>query len=155
MQARQFHQMKKEKKLAEILSKGAYFVEVTISVVLLCAVILLLFRTIVQSEIFRFGGQNIDFDNFLLGLFNLVIGVEFTRMLCKHTPETVVEVMLFAIARQIIVSHPSIVENILGVIAIAALFAIRKFLLPSKAQVIDESKVVHMANEHGEKDNAA
>ncbi len=37
--------------------------------------------------------------------FNLVICIEFVKMLCKHTPDTLVEVMMFAIARQMIVEH--------------------------------------------------
>ncbi len=35
--------------------------------------------------------------------FNLVICIEFVKMLCKQTPDTLVEVMMFAIARQMIV----------------------------------------------------
>ena len=47
---------------------------------------------------------------------------------CKHTPETVIEVLLFAIARQLIVEHMTIFQNLIGVIAIAGLFATRKYL---------------------------
>ena len=49
-------------------------------------------------------------------------------MLCKHTPETVIEVLLFAIARQLIVEHMSIYENLVGIASIAALFATRRYL---------------------------
>ena len=43
--------------------------------------------------------------------FNFVIGIEFIKMLCKHTPETVVEVLLFALARGLIVGHMSTFQN--------------------------------------------
>ena len=49
-------------------------------------------------------------------------------MLCKHTPATVIEVLLFAIARQLIVEHTSTLENLVGIISIAILFAVRKYL---------------------------
>ncbi|MEN8077620.1 phosphate-starvation-inducible PsiE family protein [Clostridioides difficile] len=68
------------------------------------------------------------FTDYLSIAFNFVIGIEFIKMLCKHTPETVIEVLLFAIARQLIVEHMTIFQNLIGVIAIAALFATRKYL---------------------------
>ncbi|MDL2327891.1 hypothetical protein LJC64_04520 [Ruminococcaceae bacterium OttesenSCG-928-A11] len=122
--------MMEKKRLAHWLSKGAYFVEVLISFVLLAAVIVLLVETVLKSGIFWLDGQHLDFNEFLSGVFNLIIGVEFTKMLCKHTPDTVVEVLLFAIARQVVITHGNIWESILGVVAIAGLFAIRKFLIP-------------------------
>ena len=48
-------------------------------------------------------------------------------MLCKHTPDTLVEVMMFAIARQMIVEHTSPQQNLIVVLAIAILFTIKKF----------------------------
>ena len=49
-------------------------------------------------------------------------------MLYTHTPETIIEILLFAISRQMIVEHLSTTETILGVGAIAGLFAVRKYL---------------------------
>lgn len=68
------------------------------------------------------------FSSYLDIAFNFVIGIEFIKMLCKHTPETVIEVLLFAIARQLIVEHMSIYENLVGIASIAALFATRRYL---------------------------
>ena len=50
-------------------------------------------------------------------------------MLCKHTPETVIEVLLFAIARGLIVGHMSTIHNLIGILSIVILFATRKYLL--------------------------
>ena len=49
-------------------------------------------------------------------------------MMYYHTPDTVFEVLLFAIARQIITDHSSIWGSLVGVSAIAVLFATRKYL---------------------------
>ena len=49
-------------------------------------------------------------------------------MMAKHTPGSAIEVLLFAIARQMIVEHTTPFENFLTVVTIAGLFAIRKFL---------------------------
>lgn len=69
-----------------------------------------------------------NYDDLLTVCFNLIIGVEMIRMLYLHTPMTVFEVLLFAIARQVIIDHTSSVTSLLGVISIAILFATRKFL---------------------------
>ncbi|MEG2774755.1 MAG: hypothetical protein RR906_05050, partial [Acetivibrio sp.] len=59
---------------------------------------------------------------------SLAVGVEFVKMLSKHTPSTVIEVLLFATARQMVAEHLNAVDTLLGVITIAALFATRKYL---------------------------
>jgi hypothetical protein len=58
----------------------------------------------------------------------IVLCVEFVSMLCTHTVDSVVEVVLMAIARQIIVAHPAAFDTLLMVLAIVLLFAIRKYL---------------------------
>ena len=52
-------------------------------------------------------------------------------MLCKHTPETVVEVLMFATARQMVVEHLLTWETLIGILGIGVLFAIRKYLFLS------------------------
>ena len=65
---------------------------------------------------------------YLSAVSTIVLCVEFVSMLCTHTMDSVVEVVLMAIARQIIVSHPAAIETLLMVLAIGVLFAVRKFL---------------------------
>ena len=48
-----------------------------------------------------------NYDDLLTTCFNLVIGVEMIRMLYLHSPQTMYEVLLFAIARQVIIDHSS------------------------------------------------
>lgn len=68
------------------------------------------------------------FQQVLEQAFNLAIGIEFIKMLAKHTPGSAIEVLLFAMARQLVIGHMTPVENLLGVIAIGIIFIIRKFL---------------------------
>lgn len=72
------------------------------------------------------------------GCFNLIIGVELIRMMYSHSPSTVFEVLLFAIARHIIMDHSSIYSSLIGVCSIAVLFATRKYLF-SEFDVADET----------------
>lgn len=69
-----------------------------------------------------------SFQNFLAIAFNILIGIEFIKMIFKYNLNTVLEVLLFAIARQLIVEHTTVFENLLGVVSIAILFIIRKYL---------------------------
>jgi len=70
-----------------------------------------------------------DYKLFLGDALRLIIGIEFVKMLAKHTPESAIEVLLFAIARKlIVVDNSSNIDIVIGVAAIAILFAIKKFL---------------------------
>ena len=69
-----------------------------------------------------------NYNDLLDTCFNLIIGVELIRMMYQHTPDTVFEVLLFAIARHIIIDNTSIWSSLVGVCAIAVLFATRKYL---------------------------
>ena len=69
-----------------------------------------------------------NYNDLLTVCFNMIIGVELIRMLYMHTPMTVFEVLLFAIARQVIMAHNEPVHSLIGVVSIAVLFATRKFL---------------------------
>ena len=66
---------------------------------------------------------------FLERALDIVIGIEFIKMLAKHSPGSVLEVLLYAIARHMIVGHEDAVQNLVSVGAIALIFIIRKYLL--------------------------
>ena len=87
--------------------------------------------------------------------FNLVIGIEFIKMLAKHTPGSAIEVLLFAMARQLVIGHMAPFENLLGIIAIAIIFIICRFLfvpsfgahLPANNKAQKEEHSVHEQEE--------
>lgn len=82
--------------------------------------------------------------------FNLIIGVEFIKMLAKHTPGSAIEVLLFAIARQMVVEHTTPVENFIGIATIALIFFIRKYLfVPSFGAHVPGTEAVLEAMEAG------
>ncbi len=70
-----------------------------------------------------------QFSEFLSMIFSLVIGLEFVKMLIKQTLSSAIEVVLFTLARKIIADHGSMLDSLLGVAAIAVLFAIKKYLI--------------------------
>lgn len=72
------------------------------------------------------------FQKYLNTAATIVIGVEFVKMLCNHTLDAVIEVMLLAIARQMIVEHTSPLQNFVAVCSVGILFLIRKYLFIPK-----------------------
>ncbi len=117
------------KRIQGNILKWANIIEILIAILLSVLIGILSIFLIIEFKNLLMSGQALpNFNDFLAMALNLVVGVEFIKMLCRHTPETVIEVLLFAIARQLIVSHGSTFENLAGIISIAILFAIRKYL---------------------------
>lgn len=116
-------------KIPNIIYRIAQLLEILVSILVIVA-ILFSFATILhQLGLMAADPSNADgLQAFLSTAFTVVIGVEFLKMLSRHNLGSVVEVLLFAISRQMIIEHTSPVENLLMVAAIAALFLIRKFL---------------------------
>ena len=111
------------------ISSIVNYIELAIAVIILIALLLGIVGLVLDMGIFN--GKPFDYKNFsdfLANAFSLVIGIEFIKMLIKHTPGSVVEVLLFAIARGLIVEHAATWETLIGIVAIAIVFAIRKYL---------------------------
>ena len=71
-------------------------------------------------------------DAYLKNILTIVVGLEFVRMLINLTPANTLEVLIVAIARQVIINHDSALSNIVCVLCIGGLFAIRKFLISKR-----------------------
>lgn len=120
----------KQRDFQKKVYKLSGWVEIFISIVLVIA--LLIYSAGLIKDLYDIilqGPDRMDsFTIFLGNAFQIVIGVEFIKMLCKHTPVTVVEVLMFAMARQMVVEHTTPFENLLCVLSITVLFLIRRYL---------------------------
>ena len=118
------------KKLQDKMFEISYIFELLISVIVGVAILIFAVRLI--AEMLNTSAYSEGTDTLVKILDDaiiLAIGAEMIKMLCKHTPETVIEVLAFALARQLIVGHVTSLENLITVAAIAILFAVRRFLL--------------------------
>ena len=124
--------------LEALLKKLSSLLEIFIAIMLTIGIILLSLR--MAASLGNIPNLNVypNYEDLLETCFNLIIGVELIRMVYHHTPNTVFEVLLFAIARQIIIDHSSIWSSLIGVCAIAVLFATRKYLF-CEFDVADET----------------
>lgn len=130
----------------------SYYVEILISIILLVSLLILTGHlALMLTGIFSIkSGLDTYLQNFLNQAMSIAIGVELIKMLSKHTSGTIIEVLLFAIARQIIVAHGSPVDSLLSVVALTILFATRKYLFTSfddtSSVVVRGSQKVKVAN---------
>ena len=117
--------------------KIAHIFEILLSMVILLVIflgIVDILREIYAAYIIDFA-HPVNYDqlnDFLAQILLLVIGVELVIMLCLHLPETLLEVLLYAIARKLLLipKTESVGELLLGVLAIGAIFVIKKYLMP-------------------------
>lgn len=120
--------------MSKIINRLINYLEMIVAVLLFVAVVIMIIECFEYLITSTSVGKSFSFDNFLSKLLNLIIGLEFARMLCKHKPETILEVVLFATARQLIVTHTGLLETFLGVVSVCIIFIIRKHFLPDKEQ---------------------
>ena len=106
------------------------YVEIALSIIILVVIALAGVRLVMEIAGSSVSSMDTEFfTSFLSQALSLVVGVEFVKMLCQHSAQTVVEVLMFATARQMVVEHLGPVETLIGVLSIAVLFAIRKYLM--------------------------
>ena len=120
----------------ELIYNTARYTEIALSIVIIIVIALSGLRLILTTA----GTSIMDMDtsfftSFLSQALSLVVGVEFVKMLCRHSAQTVVEVLLFATARQMVV-----VQTLIGIIGIAILFAIRKYLMTDSDDMTPHQK---------------
>ena len=70
-----------------------------------------------------------DVETMLHHILNIVVGLEFVRMLIDTPPANILEVLTVAITRHVVLSHDDPWSNVACIACIAGLFAIRRFLV--------------------------
>ena len=116
------------KKIDHALHILIEIIEIVIAIITLGAMCYMLVSEVI--DIFTVPGYLSDPAHFLHNVLTIVIGLEFVSMLVDLTPANTLEVLILAIARYVIIDHTNAVSNIVCVICIAGLFAIKKFLIP-------------------------
>lgn len=82
-----------------------------------------------DSETFRALFKDISvFRHYLEEIFVIVIGIEFLEMLCRPNADNVIQVLIFLVARHMIVGETTPYEDFVSVISIAVLFLLRRYL---------------------------
>lgn len=119
---------KRHRKAAGILDILTEVMEIVVAVIILVGFCVSVIPLLMDMPGLLDNTNEYSFHVFLEHAFNLVIGIEFVRMLIRHTPGSALDVLLFAIARHMVLDVGNGAELLLCVASIAGIFAIRKFL---------------------------
>lgn len=114
--------------LKNYIIQASTLLEIVLSGLVLIGLLLTIIPLIKWMPGLLFDGNDVEIRSFLERALDIVIGIEFIKMLAKHSPGSALEVLLYAIARHMIVGHESAVENFISVASIALIFFVRKFL---------------------------
>ena len=116
-------------KFSSLMFKIIQLFEIIVAIFITIVIIFMLYNLIsqiVNVDIFKMSSS--DFSAFLASALTLVVGLEFVKLLCQHTPENLIEVLMLAISRQMVVEHLDTFQMLLGVLSIVALLAAKKYL---------------------------
>ena len=117
-------------KIENVVRHILHILEIAIALTTLFVIIWVLgleiYRMVTSDDYFS------NVEHFLQSILTLVVGLEFVRMLIDMTPANTLDVLIVAISRHIILSHDEPLSNLACVACIAALFAVRRFLVPKK-----------------------
>lgn len=121
-------------KFRRFLSALAGYLELLVALIIVISVILASVALIFDLR--QYGNDifgKTDFSATYSAMFSsaivIVIGIEMIKMIVKHTPASVLEVLLFVIAKRVVADKEfGSLDMLLCVIAIAIIFAIKKFL---------------------------
>ena len=115
------------KALRSYIIQASTLLEIVLSGLVLIGLLLSFIPLLKWMPGLLFDGNDVEIRGFLERALDIVIGVEFIKMLAKHSPGSSLEVLLYAIARHMVVGHESALDNLISVGAIALIFVVRKF----------------------------
>jgi len=115
------------------LEKILIFLETVIAIitvgVMLGLLVELMYHILLNPSEF-FHGEQSSVSAYLHHMMDIVIGLEFVKLLMHLTPGNILEVLTMALSRGIIVNHGSALENLLSIACIIGLFAAKRYLIP-------------------------
>ena len=118
---------KRDHRVEHIFRRIVHTIERVIAAITIVVLLGALFVEL--RHMFTEAGYLTDMSHYLHNILTIVVGLEFVRMLIDTTPASILEVLTVAITRHVILAHEDPWSNLACVACIAALFAIRRFLI--------------------------
>ncbi|MCF2641984.1 MAG: hypothetical protein ACI4S1_02705 [Roseburia sp.] len=118
--------------ILEIIMGFFVLAAVVIGAVKLVPEFLLLWQEQMNTELFL---------EFLEMILNLVIGIEFLKMLLRPNTDMILEVLVFVIARHMVVRTTTSWEDFLSVTSVLALLLVQKYLDKQKGDTQEAKNI--------------
>ena len=129
------------KKVVKVLQQICRILELVVAVFVLLGIIMAII-SLLKDDIKLFEELLNDmtvFRHYLEKIFVLVIGIEFLEMLCHPNSDNVIQVLIFLVARHMIVGETTPYEDFVSVLSIAVLFVLRKYMHSGGKQAKNET----------------
>ena len=112
----------------EKISGAATVIELTLGVIILIACVVASLGIVFMTDVQQLFVSPDYLQARLSDACLIIIGIELIKMINSYTIDSVIDVMLLTIARQMVVEHTAPIENLITVVAVGILFVIRKYL---------------------------
>ncbi len=139
-------------KIRKMIDRASEFLELIVNIIIIIAVVVAIISLWKPFVVFIQNRESAHaFLDFLGYVLNVLIGIEFFKMLCKPDVDTILEVVMFVIVRHMVVLDTSAMENLLTIIGMAIIFAIKKILKEPKKDGKSGSGIKDKLNIIGQK----
>ena len=129
-----------EKKVRGVIQKGCDVLELLVAVAVGAGLIVSLTLYIPDGvALLTKSGSTSTFLQFLEDMFSVVVGIEFIKMLCKPSAENVIEVLVFLVARHMIIGSSTALDILLSVVSVVLLYAVRLVLRREKQKFLEKN----------------
>ncbi|MDE7017541.1 MAG: hypothetical protein K2P65_08205 [Lachnospiraceae bacterium] len=131
-------------KFKKAIQKISAILEQFVALMVLAGILLTIGSLLKDFAIFRALLDDVSvFQAYLEDIFMIVIGIEFLQMLCRPNSDNIMEVLIFLVARHMIVSETTPFEDFVSVISIILLCVLRRYLHNTrvKEQTQDEEGI--------------
>lgn len=103
--------------------------ESVMAIIVLFGIVLSVYSLVKDFEVFHsLAADTTAFKPFLEEVFVIVIGIEFLQMLCRPNSDNVMEVLIFLVARHMILGDTTPFEDFISVVSVGLLCALRRYL---------------------------
>ena len=135
-------------KFRHVLVRGANHVEVVLAFLVIIGMVVGLgtvIRYIITIPTLSMEGSYDFVKKFLSMSLLLIIGIELVLMLLSHSSVAVLDLILFATARKMLVYSDTMIDILIATAAIAIVFVVKKYLVTSK-YMLREGKILSAAS---------
>ncbi len=131
------------KKMNDYINTIVHILELIIAIIIVFFIVIGLYNIIdYVKEFLQSGATNSYevFQNFLGYALSLIVGAEFIKMILHNSTEALLELILFVIARKMLIYSSTLLDLVLGTIALLIVFVIMKYLLTDSSINLDKLK---------------
>ncbi len=116
-------------KMKKGLQEACDVLELGMAFLVLVGIVLAIISMLRDFQVFHSLAEDTSaFKIYLEEIFTIVIGIEFLQMLCRPNSDNVLEILIFLVARHMIVGETTPYQDFVSVISVALLCVVRRYL---------------------------